>query len=190
MIGPMPTRHPDAAHAVAAIRSGQRVFVHGAAATPIPLVAALVAQSDRLRNVELIHMHTEGPAAYADARYAANFRVANLFVGPNLRGKLDRDRVDYLPIFLSEIPALFRSGRRPIDVALVQVSPPDRHGFCSLGTSVDVARAAVDVAKTIIALVNPRMPRVHGDGVFPFARIDHFFEASHVLPEHPSEPPT
>ena len=95
-----------------AVQSGQRVFVHGGVATPHGLLDALVAQADRLRDVELIHLHTTGPATYADPKYADSFRVANLFVGGNLRGRLDHDRVDYLPAFLSEIPALFRSGRR------------------------------------------------------------------------------
>jgi acyl-CoA hydrolase len=183
-------RHATAASAIAAIRSGQRVFVHAAAATPLALLEALPGAADRLRDVELIHLHTEDRAELADPRYARSFRIASLFVGPNLRGRLDHDRVDYLPIFLSEIPALFRSGRRSIDVALVQVSPPDRHGMCTLGPSVDVARAAVDVAPTVIAQVNPRLPRVHGDGIVPFARIDHWYEEARELPSHPSEPPT
>ena len=157
----------NAAEAVSVIESGQRVFLHGAMATPLPLVEALVDQADRLRDVELIHLHTAGPARYADPRYAASFRVVNLFVGPNVRRAFDHDRVDYLPCFLSEIPALLRSRRRPIDVALIQVSPPDRHGLCTLGTSVDVTHAAVEVARTVIAQVNPRMPRVHGDGGLP-----------------------
>ena len=108
--------------AVNHISSNQRVFLHGGAATPEVLVRALVAQSRRLRNVELIHLHTSGQAAYARPEYEKSFRVANLFVGHNMRRELDGDRVDYLPLFLSEIPQLFRSGRRPLDVALVQVS--------------------------------------------------------------------
>ena len=181
------TRHASAIEAVAAIASGQRVFVHGGVATPLGLVEALVARADELRDVELLHLHTSGPAAYADPAYAASFRVVNLFVGPNLRGRLDHARVDYLPVFLSEIPALFRSGRRP-DVALIQVSPPDRHGFVSLGTSVDVARAAVDTASVVIAQINPRMPRVHGDGILHLDRCHHWYEESRELPEVPAEP--
>jgi acyl-CoA hydrolase len=164
------------------------VFVHGGVATPLALVDALVAQADRLTDVELIHLHTAGPAAYADARYAASFRVVNLFCGANVRPHLDHERVDYLPLFLSEIPALFRSGRRRPDVALVQLSPPDRHGLCTLGTSVDVAHAAVETADVVIAQINPRMPRVHGDGVVPLARVHHWYEEARELPEHPPEP--
>jgi acyl-CoA hydrolase len=180
-------RHRSAADATAAVASGHRVFIHGGAATPLGLVNALVAQADRLRDVELMHLHTSGPARYADSAYAASFRVVNLFVGPNIRSRLDHVRVDYLPVFLSEIPALFRSRRRP-DVALVQVSPPDRHGFVSLGTSVDVALAAVDTATTLIAQVNPRMPRVHGDGIIHIDRLHHWYEESCELPETPPQP--
>ncbi|MCA9679894.1 MAG: acetyl-CoA hydrolase/transferase family protein [Myxococcales bacterium] len=181
-------RHDSAHDAVLAVQSGQRVFVHGGVATPHGLLDALVAQADRLRDVELIHLHTTGPATYADPKYADSFRVANLFVGGNLRGRLDHDRVDYLPAFLSEIPALFRSGRRRLDVALIQVSPPDRHGFVSLGTSVDVAHAAVEVAPVVIAQVNPRMPRIHGDGILRLDQIHHWYEETAELPEHPPEP--
>lgn len=182
------TRHASAASAIAAVHTGQRVFVHGGVATPLGLVDALVADADRLRDVELIHLHTSGDAPYADPRHAASFRVANLFVGANLRGRLDHDRVDYLPAMLSEIPALFRSRRRKLDVALVQLSPPDRHGLCTLGTSVDVAHAAVEVADVVIAQINPRMPRVHGDGVVPLDRVHHWYEEARELPEHPPAP--
>ncbi len=179
----MTTRHAHPSEAVACIRSGQRVFVHGGVATPLRLLGALVEQADRLRDVELMHLHTEGPARYADPALSASFRVVSLFVGPNLRDRLDADRVDYLPCFLSEVPQLFRSGRRPIDVALVHVSPPDSHGYCTLGTSVDVAAAAVEVAKVVIAQVNPRMPRVHGDGLLHVSRIHHLVEVDEPLPE-------
>jgi 4-hydroxybutyrate CoA-transferase len=176
--------------AVQAIQSGQRVFVHGAAATPVRLLEGLVARASELRDVELLHLHTSGPASYAAAEYAQSFRVVNLFVGANLRKRLDGDRIDYLPCFLSEIPALFRSGRRRPDVALIQVSPPDAHGYCTLGTSVDVARAAVDTASIVIAQINPRMPRVHGDG-FVHVRDIHFgFEVDEPLPTTEPSMPT
>jgi len=181
-------RVASAHEAVAAIRSGQRVFLHGAAATPAGLVDALVARAAELRGVEIIHLHTTGPARYADADLAGTFRVANLFVGGNLRDRFDGDRVDYIPVFLSEIPALFRSRRRPIDVALVQVSPPDRHGLCTLGASVDVAAAAVEVADLVIAQVNPHMPRIHGDGVVRLADLDYWYEDARPLPEFPPAP--
>jgi acyl-CoA hydrolase len=176
--------------AVNHVNSSQRVFLHGGAATPNVLVDALIEASPRLRDVELIHLHTSGPARYADPKYARSFRVANLFVGHNMRKQLDAERVEYLPCFLSEIPQLFRSGRRAIDVALVQVSPPDRHGYCSLGVSVDVARAAVDSANTVIAQVNRRMPRVHGDGFIHIDELDWLVEHDEPLPEAPPSPPS
>ncbi len=180
----------SAQDAISHINSHQRIFIHGGMATPKPLVDALVADADRLRDVELIHLHTSGEAKYARPDYAASFRVANLFVGPNVRRQLDGDRVDYLPLFLSEIPALFRSGRRPLDVALIQVSRPDKHGYCSLGVSVDVARAAVDSAKLVIAQVNPRMPRVHGDGALHVRQLDYLVEHSAELPEAATADPS
>ena len=186
----MSERHSTAFDALAPVRSGQRIFVHGGAATPQRLLDGLVEHAARLRDVELIHLHTEGPATYADRAYAASFRVANLFVGPNLRDRFDDDRVDYLPCFLSEVPQLFRSGRRPLDVALIHVSPPDKHGYCTLGTSVDVAAAAVEVAPLVIAQVNPRMPRAQGDGLVHMSRIAHFIEVDDPIPEAERAPIT
>ncbi len=168
--------------ALSSVQSGQRVFLQGGVATPLALVDELVTQADRLRGVELIHLHVSGPARYADPEFAESFTVANLFVGGQMRAKL-RDGVDYLPCFLSEIPALFRSGRRPLDVALIHVSPPDAHGYCTLGASVDVARAAVESASIVIAQVNPRMPRVHGDGFVHMDEIDYHVEVEVPLPE-------
>jgi 4-hydroxybutyrate CoA-transferase len=166
----------SAEQALELVQSGQRVFVHGAAATPTRLLQGLIKSHERLSDVELIHLHTFGDADYAGPRYAKNFRVSNLFVGQNMREQIDGDRIDYLPCFLSEIPNLFRSQRRPLDVALIHVSPPDEHGYCSLGTSVDVARAAVDSAKIVIAQINAQMPRVHGDGFVHISRLDRWIE--------------
>ncbi|MFZ4713753.1 MAG: acetyl-CoA hydrolase/transferase family protein [Bacteriovoracaceae bacterium] len=165
----------------AAIESNMTVFVHGAAATPIKLLQSLVLESPRLKNVEMIHLHTEGEAPYARAEFKDSFRVTSLFVGKNLRGKLDYNRIDYLPCFLSEIPKLFRSGIKPIDVAIIQVSPPDVHGYVSLGVSVDVAKAAVDCAKIVIAQVNSFMPRVLGDGLIHVSKIDYAFELNEPI---------
>jgi acyl-CoA hydrolase len=151
-------------------------------ATPSVLLDGLIEHADRLRAVELIHLHTLGPARYAAPEFADSFRVANLFVGANMRKFMDGDRVDYLPCFLSEIPALFRNGARPLDVALIHVSPPDEHGFCSLGTSVDVALAAVQSAAVVIAQVNPRMPRVHGDGFVHVSAIDRAVSVDTPIP--------
>jgi acyl-CoA hydrolase len=174
----------SAASAVRMIASGQRVFVHGGAATPQRLLAALTARAAELRAVELVHLHTEGPAPWADPALAASFRSNALFVGENLRAAVQRGDADYVPIFLSEAPALFRNGMLPLDAALVHVSPPDRHGFCSLGCSVDVARAATDTAMIVIAQVNPRMPRSHGDGLIHVRRFAAMVEVDDALPEH------
>ena len=165
------------------VRSGEKVFVHGGAATPNILLSALVEQTDRLKNVELIHLHTMGPAHYARPEYKNNFKVTNLFVGPNMRPYMGAEGIDYLPCFLSEIPAMFRSNKIRLDVALIQVSSPDAHGFCSLGTSVDVARAAIDTAQVVLAQVNKKMPRVHGDGLIHTDQINYFIETDEPLPE-------
>src|SRR5262249_11713802 len=144
----------------------------------------------RLSNVEFIHLHTMGPARYADAEFGDRYRVANLFVGPNLRSRVDMDHVDYLPCFLSEIPALFRSGKRPIDVAMLSLSPPDSHGCCALGTSVDVARAAVEHSRILIAQINRAMPRVHGDGFVHINDLDAYIEVDDPIPESELRPAT
>lgn len=167
------------------VRSGHRVFVQGGAATPNTLLSALPQQAPRLQNVELIHLHTMGPATYAEPSFRSSFRVANLFVGANMRPFMGQEGVDYLPCFLSEIPALFRSRKRALDVALIQVSPPDAHGYCSLGTSVDVAKAAVETAPLVLAQINSQMPRVHGDGLIHRDQIDYGLEVSEPLPERP-----
>jgi acyl-CoA hydrolase len=174
----------SAAEAVATIRSGQRVFVQGVAAAPHVLLDALVARASELENVEIVHLHTEGPAHYAAREHAKSFRVNALFVGENLRQAVAEGRADHTPIFLSEIPHLFRSGAMHLDVALVQVSPPDRHGYCSLGTSVDVTRAAIEGAKHVIAQVNRHMPRTHGDGLLHVSALDVMVEHDVPLPEH------
>ena len=178
-----------ALQAVSSIRSGSRVFVHGAAATPRRLLEALIERAPELRDVELIHLHTSGPADYARPHLHGSFKVTNLFVGANVRREVDFDRVDYLPCFLSEMPALFRSGRRRPDTALIHVSPPDENGFCSLGTSVDIAKAAVETASHVIAQVNHQMPRVHGDGFVHVSRIDDFIEIDEPLPVELCPPP-
>jgi 4-hydroxybutyrate CoA-transferase len=159
------SRTVSAEEAVEVVRSGHRVFVHSVAAAPRRLVAALTARAGELRVVEMVHLHTEGDAPYAAPGLEKSFRVNALFVGANVRAAVQEGRGDYLPVFLSEVPQLFRRGLLPLDVALVSVSPPDRHGFCSLGVSVDVARAAVQTARTVVAQVNRHMPRTHGDGL-------------------------
>jgi 4-hydroxybutyrate CoA-transferase len=173
--------------------SNQRIFVHGGASTPNILLEKLRPVFSQHKNLEFVHLHTEGPACYAEDRYADNVRVNSLFLGSNLRNKKDRQRFDYLPCFLSEIPSLFRSGLLPIDVALIQVSPPDKNGWCSLGLSVDVARAAVESAQIVLAQINLKMPRVHGDGFVHSSEFDGFIEVdaplfeSHRTPIGPLE---
>jgi acyl-CoA hydrolase len=183
-------RTVTAQEAVAVIRSGDRVFIHSVAAAPQQLIAAMTARAEELRVVEVVQLHTEGPAPYAAPELAKSFRVNALFVGANVRQAVNEGRADYLPVFLSEVPQLFRAGVLPLDVALIQVSPPDRHGFCSLGVSVDVSRAAVQVARTVIAQVNPNMPRTHGDGIIHHDDIDFLVEVNDPIPEAPAHPLT
>lgn len=174
--------------AVKAIRSGDRVFVHGVAAAPQSLIHAMVGRASELSGVEIVHLHTEGPAPYADPEFKESFRVNAFFVGSNVRPAINDGRADYIPVFLSEIPALFRRGVLPLDVALINVSRPDKHGFCSLGVSVDIARAAVDCAKTVIAQVNRHMPRTIGDALVHVDDIDFMVEVDEPL--HEVHPPT
>lgn len=179
----MTSRHSSAAEAVTNVKSGNRVFVHGVAAAPHVLIDALVARANELRDVEIVHLHTEGAAPYAGPGFAESFRVNAFFVGSNVREAVNRGDGDYIPVFLSEIPALFRKDVLPLDVALVHVSPPDAHGFCSLGVSVDIARAAVDCAQLVIAQVNPRMPRTHGDALLHIKDIDVMVDVDVQLPQ-------
>ena len=171
------------ADAVALIASGTRVFAHGAAATPFALLEAL-ARRDDVDGVRLYHMHTEGPAPWTEPDRAARVRSVALFCGPSLRAPEDDGRADFVPVFLSDIPSLFTNGVIPLDVAMVQLSPPDAHGYCSLGTSVDCARAAVDSARFVIAEINEQMPRTLGNSAIPFERLDAFCVTDRPLPEH------
>jgi 4-hydroxybutyrate CoA-transferase len=173
--------------AVSLIENGMRVFVHGAAATPTPLLESLARRED-LEGVRLYHMHTSGPAPFADPEVQGRLRSISLFTGAALRGPIAEGRADFIPVFLSDIPYLFQSGRIPLDAALLQVSPPDQHGLCSLGTSIDCARAAVDTARILIAEINEQMPRTHGNGVVPFRAFDAFVASDRPLHEHPQAP--
>ena len=176
-------RTVPAEEAVSVVQSGNRVFVHSVAAAPAHLLQALTARAPELRVVEIVQLHTEGAAPYVAPELAHSFRVNALFVGANVRVAVQEGRADYLPVFLSEVPKLFRSGLLPLDVALVQVSPPDRHGFCSLGVSVDVSRAAVQTARTVVAQVNRFMPRSHGDGLIHVDDIDYAVPFDAPIPE-------
>jgi PBP4 family serine-type D-alanyl-D-alanine carboxypeptidase len=169
--------------AIQLIPNTGRVFIHGAAATPSALLAELVNQAPRFDQLELMHLHTIGSADYAHPKYAKNFRVTSFFVGSNLRKAMDFNRIDYLPCFLSEIPIILRKGPKKPDAVLIHVSPPDRHGYCTLGTSVDVVRAAIDAAEIVIAQVNPQMPRIHGDGLLHISEIDAMVDVDLPIPE-------
>ncbi|HZI29659.1 MAG TPA: acetyl-CoA hydrolase/transferase C-terminal domain-containing protein [Gemmatimonadaceae bacterium] len=173
----------SAADAVHLVRSGMRVFSHGASATPTPLLDALTARTD-LEDVQLYHLHTDGPAPWCEPDCEGRIRSVSLFNGPSMRTPVAEGRADFVPIFLSDVPGLFLSRSVPLDVALLQLSPPDRHGYCSLGTSVDAARAAVDSARFVIAEINEQMPRTHGNSAVPFDRIDAFIHTNRPLIEH------
>lgn len=175
----------SAEEAVSVVRSGNRVFVQTAAATPTVLTRALAERAPELREVELVHLHTEGPAPYAKPELSESFFTNALFVGANVRDAIEAGRADFIPIFLSEVPALFRRRILALDVALVQVSPPDVHGFCSLGVSVDATRAAVLAASIVVAQVNPHMPRTHGDGLIHTDQINVAVHVDEPLPEFP-----
>jgi 4-hydroxybutyrate CoA-transferase len=179
-------KYSTAAEAIQYIESNERVFIHGGAATPTALINALTERHDTLKNVEIVHVHTEGEIPYVNPAYADAFHVNSFFTGHNLRPYTGKSNVQYIPVFLSEIPALFRRGIMNIDTALIQVSVPDQHGFCSLGTSVDIAKAATDTAKKIIALVNPNMPRTHGDGLIHSSRFIAAVQDNSPLFEIPS----
>ena len=177
------SRAVSADDAVAGIRSGMTIFVHGAAATPTTLLEALARRTD-LEGVTVYHMHTAGPAPFAAPEQKGRIRSVSLFTGAPLRGPIAEGRADYVPIFLSDIPGLFRHGRVKLDAALLTLSSPDRHGFCTLGTSVDAARAAADTATLLIAEVNTQMPRTRGNVVVPAKRLDAFIANDRPLHEH------
>ena len=183
------TRAESADAVVARITSGMNVFVHGAAATPTPLLDALARRTD-LEGVKLWHLHLEGPLAFTAPELAGRIRSISLFTGAGLRESVNEGRADFVPIFLSDIPSLFTTGRVRLDAAVVQLSPPDRHGTCSLGTSIDTARAAVDTAGIVLAEINERMPRTHGHTAVPLERLAGWMATDRDLPEHAPAPPT
>lgn len=161
----MAQNYCSAQEAVALVESGNRVFIHGSAATPLPLVEALLNRAGKIDNVELVAISTYGNIDWNKPEVRKSFYLNSLFVSANVRDWVNSDAGDYVPVFLSEIPQLFERKILPIDVAIVQVSPPDEHGYCTLGTSVDAALSAVRTARTVIAQVNSLMPRVLGDGI-------------------------
>jgi acyl-CoA hydrolase len=176
-------KYISAEEAVQSIKTGDRVFIHGSAATPVALVKAMQARHREIHEVELVSITTMGDLDFDNPLYRGSFFFNSLFVSAATRSVVNSMDGDYVPIFLSQIPQLFKKNILPLDVALIQVSPPDAHGFCSLGTSVDIARAAADTAKLVIAQVNPRMPRTHGDGYIHVKDIDAMVWEEAELPE-------
>lgn len=183
----MTAKYMSADEALKLVVSGMRIFVHGAAATPQILLEALArrARANEFKNVETVHLHLEGNAPHASPDVAHAIRPNAFFIGGSLRRAVAEGRADYMPVFLSEIPLLFRHGILPLDAALLQVSPPDQHGMVSLGTSVDAALAAAQMARVLIAQVNPQMPRTLGDGAVPVSRFAALVHFDSPLPEHP-----
>lgn len=179
-------KYVTAAEAVKAVSSGNRVYVQAAAATPTALTAALADRAPELRDVEVCHLHTEGAAPYANPELRDSFHVNSFFIGKNVRHTLTSGNGSYTPVFLSELPRLFRKKVLPLDVAFIQVSPPDSHGYCSLGVSVEATVAAIENSKVVVAQVNPQMPRTFGDGIIHISEIDYLVE--HEMPIHGHAP--
>ncbi len=179
----MASIYQSASEALRAIQSNTRIFIHGSAATPIHLLKELFKRKSELQNVELISISTLGEDVFNKADFGDSFFFNSLFVSQNVRSIVNGDHGDYIPVFLSEIHQLFEKGILPVDVALIHVSPPDKHGFCSLGTSVDIAKSAIKHAKHVIAQVNQQMPRTHGDGIIHINNIHSLVEIDEPLPE-------
>lgn len=174
-----------AEEAVSIVKSNDRIFFQGASMTPNLLINSLCDRYQELSNVEIIQVHTHGEAKYMQKPYSNSFKLVSCFVGNNVREGVNTNNGDYVPIFLSEIHLLFRRAILPLDVAFIQVSPPDRHGYCSLGTSVDITLPAIQTAKTVIAQINSHVPRTHGDGIIHINNID--FAVNADAPIHISE---
>ena len=175
----------SAQDAVKIIQSNQRLYMGGGAGMPHRLLSALVERASELNNVEIVHVLFFGDAPHLAPQYANNFRLRGLFIGDNARAAVQSGRGDFVPIFLSEIPRLFRDGSLPLDVALIQVSPPDEHGFCSFGCEVGCTKPAAQTANVVIAEVNRQMPRVLGDSFIHISKLDYLIEVDYPLPEAP-----
>jgi acyl-CoA hydrolase len=169
--------------AVKKIKSNDRVYIQGGAAAPQSLIYAMTDRSDELRNVEVCHLHTEGDAPYANPILKNSFHVNSFFLGKNVRHTLQAGNGSYTPVFLSEVPILFKRNIIDIDVTLIQVSPPDKHGYCSLGVTVMATLAAIENASHVIAQINPQMPRTHGDGIIHISELDSFVERDEPIHE-------
>ncbi len=179
----IPVIDKTAEEAISIIQSGNRVYVHGSAQTPVCLLKELVKHSHRLTYVALVFISVYGDIEVINPEYADSFHVNSLFVSAGIRRAVSEGYADYIPVFLSEIPELFKRKVLPIDVAMVQVSTPDKHGYCSLGVSVDIARSAVNTAKHVIAVINPNVPRTHGDGLIHSSRFHSIVQSNDPLYE-------
>jgi 4-hydroxybutyrate CoA-transferase len=175
----------SAAEAAAVVRSGDRLYLHCAAAAPSALLDALVDRAEELRDVTVVHLHTEGPGPHLAPEMAGHFRHRALFIGPNARAAVNEGRADYVPVFLSDVPRLFLSGALPLDVVFVNATVPDPHGFVSLGTSVEAMHAAIRAAKTVVVQLNRSMPRTLGDSFVHVNDIDLAVEVDIPPYEHP-----
>ena len=179
-----------AEEAVKVIKSNSRVYLQAAAAVPQVLINAMTARHEELKNVEVCQLHTEGEAPYANPELHESFHVNSFFIGKNVRHTLKAGNGSYTPVFLSEVPNLFKRNVLPVDVALIQVSTPDKHGYCSLGVSVEAILAVITNAKHVIAQINDQMPRVHGEGLIHISELDTFVEFSEPLHEFEVSEPT
>lgn len=175
----------DSQTALACIESGQRIYLGGGAGVPQVLIDALIQRAPELSEVEITHILTFADAPYVGKEYAESFRHNALFIGASVRKAVQAGRADFTPVFLSEIPDLFRNGSLPLDVALIQLSPPDEHGFCSFGVEVGTTKPAAEAARVIVAEINPRMPRTLGDAFIHVSRLHHIVEVDYPLPEAP-----
>lgn len=182
------SKYVTAAEAVKVVKSGDRVYLQAAAAAPTILANALTERAAELRDVEICHLHVEGEARYANPELAGSFHVNSFFIGANVRHTLKAGNGSYTPVFLSELPHLFRKNVLPLDVAFIHVSPPDIHGYCSLGVSVEATVAAIENAKIVVAQVNPNMPRTFGDGILHFSEIDYLVEVDTPIYGHEPVP--
>ncbi len=178
-----PYNYITAKEALSIIESNTRVFIHGSMCTPTFMLQELAKEADRLSNVELVSISLKGDVEVDKTQYQDSFHINSLFVSAPIRNAVAEGRADFIPVFLSDIPDLFKNEILKLDTAIVQVSPPDKQGYVSLGVSVDIARAAVDCAKNIIAVVNPRMPRTHGDGLIHTDRFSKMVFHEAELPE-------
>jgi acyl-CoA hydrolase len=182
-------RAMSAEDVVKLIPSGGRAFLHGGAATPTPLVEALAKRTD-IEGLRVYHMHTEGPMPIVSKECEGRIRSVSLFSGAATRPVIAEGRGDFMPVFLSDIPSMIRTGRIPLDVAILQLSPPDDHGWCTLGTSVDVALAAFESAKMVIAEINEQMPRTRGESFVPFSKVKAFIATNRPMHQHAPDPET